>query len=88
MIFIMMMLMMTIPFSCSYSLPILRDGTKLLTASAAKDVTIHDFHTEDVDHCFSNAHQDAVYALCVLSDSLFASGDDAGVIKVMGEPRI
>ena len=66
------------PTMHSYS----RDGTKLITASAAKDVTFHDFHTEEVDVCFSDAHGDAVYAICVLSESLIASGDDAGVVKV------
>lgn len=58
------------------------DGTKVITASANKDLTIHDLETEEVVVTYANAHDAPIYCLSPLTPFIIATGDDDGVVKV------
>ncbi|SPP88430.1 WD repeat-containing protein 55 homolog [Drosophila guanche] len=58
------------------------DGRYLLTASKDKSVMVTDVETEKLKKLYETAHDDAINKLYVLDENLFASGDDAGTVKL------
>nr|Q294Y7.2 RecName: Full=WD repeat-containing protein 55 homolog [Drosophila pseudoobscura pseudoobscura] len=58
------------------------DGRYLLTASKDKCVMVTDLETEKLKKLYETAHDDAINKLHVLDENLFATGDDAGTVKL------
>ncbi|XP_002031574.2 WD repeat-containing protein 55 homolog [Drosophila sechellia] len=58
------------------------DGRFLLTCSKDKCVMVTDMETEKLKKLYETAHDDAINTLHVLNENLFASGDDAGTVKL------
>ncbi|EDV43251.1 uncharacterized protein Dana_GF18399 [Drosophila ananassae] len=58
------------------------DGRNLLTCSKDKCVMVTDMETEKLKKLYETAHDDAINTLHVLNENLFATGDDAGTVKL------
>ncbi|KAH8295202.1 hypothetical protein KR018_008699, partial [Drosophila ironensis] len=58
------------------------DGRNLLTCSKDKCVMVTDMETEKLKKLYETAHDDAINTLHVLSENLFATGDDSGTVKL------
>ncbi|KAH8355560.1 hypothetical protein KR200_005113, partial [Drosophila serrata] len=58
------------------------DGRFLLTCSKDKCVMVTDMETEKLKKLYETAHDDAINTLHVLNENLFATGDDAGTVKL------
>lgn len=62
---------------------ILFSDTSLLSISSDKSFVVSDLETKKVQKKFTDAHENALYALCEVRDGkVFATGDDEGVIKL------
>ncbi|EDV94858.1 GH23127 [Drosophila grimshawi] len=58
------------------------DGRSLITCSKDKCVMVTDMETEKLKKLYETAHDDAINKLFVLDERLFATGDDAGTVKL------
>lgn len=58
------------------------DGRSLITCSKDKCVMITDMETEKLKKLYETAHEEAINKLHVLDERLFATGDDAGTVKL------
>ncbi|KAH8382206.1 hypothetical protein KR009_002352, partial [Drosophila setifemur] len=59
-----------------------QDGRYLITCSKDKCVMVTDMETEKLKKLYETAHDDAINTLHVLNENLFATGDDAGTVKL------
>ncbi|XP_017845490.1 WD repeat-containing protein 55 homolog isoform X2 [Drosophila busckii] len=58
------------------------DGRSLITCSKDKCVMVTDMETEKLKKLYETAHDDAINKIHVLDERLFATGDDAGTVKL------
>uniref|UniRef100_A0A1A9UN99 WD repeat-containing protein 55 homolog n=1 Tax=Glossina austeni TaxID=7395 RepID=A0A1A9UN99_GLOAU len=58
------------------------DGCYLLTCSKDKSIMVTDVETEKLKKFYENAHEDAINKLHVIDANVFATGDDAGTVKL------
>eukprot|EP00123_Amoebidium_parasiticum_P020460 comp50296_c0_seq1/m.47636 comp50296_c0_seq1/g.47636 ORF comp50296_c0_seq1/g.47636 comp50296_c0_seq1/m.47636 type:complete len:349 (-) comp50296_c0_seq1:241-1287(-) len=58
------------------------DGSALFTASKDKSLSLVNMATGQVVSTVENAHADPINSLCLLDETLLASGDDEGCVKV------
>ncbi|XP_039295381.1 WD repeat-containing protein 55 homolog [Nilaparvata lugens] len=58
------------------------DGALLFTASKDKSIVVSDSETGQFRHVFDKAHSAGLYSLSIISEHLFATGDEDGAVKL------
>ncbi|XP_030748099.1 WD repeat-containing protein 55 homolog [Sitophilus oryzae] len=58
------------------------DGKLLYTTSKDKSIMISDVESEKLIKFYENAHDCPIYCLSIIDESMFATGDDDGTIKL------
>lgn len=59
-----------------------RDGKSVISTGRDLTVVVMDVETGKFQRCWENSHPEPVYSMSVISEHLFATGDDDGTVKL------